>query len=84
MQSLITNSADLYEQLGEGQLANPGGISLQLTLKGPKLEISGPGVFSQIRPVWVADLGTWPKIQNVDVWGFLYTLYFLALMATSL
>jgi hypothetical protein len=27
-------------------------------LKGPKLEIFGFRVFSQIRPVWVGDLGT--------------------------
>jgi hypothetical protein len=44
MHSLITNPVDLYEQLGEGQLANPGGISLQLTLKGPKLEIFSYGI----------------------------------------
>ncbi len=36
-------------------------------LKGPKLEIFDSGVFSQIRPVWVGDLGTRPKIHN---WGF--------------
>jgi hypothetical protein len=30
-------------------------------LKGPKLEIFGSGVFTQIRPVWVGDLGTRPK-----------------------
>jgi hypothetical protein len=30
-------------------------------LKGPKLEIFGSGVFIQIRPVWIADLGTRPK-----------------------
>jgi hypothetical protein len=28
------------------------------SLKGPKLEIFGSGVFTQIRPVWVGDLGT--------------------------
>jgi hypothetical protein len=30
-------------------------------LKGPKLEIFGSGVLTQIRPVWVGDLGTGPK-----------------------
>jgi hypothetical protein len=30
-------------------------------LKGPKLEIYSSGVFTQIRPVWVGDLGTRPK-----------------------
>jgi hypothetical protein len=30
-------------------------------LKGPKLEIFGFRVFSQIRPVWVGDLGTRQK-----------------------
>jgi hypothetical protein len=29
-----------------------------ISLKGPKLEIFGFRVFSQIRPVWVGDLGT--------------------------
>jgi hypothetical protein len=31
------------------------------TLKGPKLEIFGFRVFSQIRPVWAGDLGTRQK-----------------------
>jgi hypothetical protein len=31
------------------------------SLKGPKLEIFGARVFTQIRPVWVSDLGTRPK-----------------------
>jgi hypothetical protein len=30
-------------------------------LKGPKRDIFGSGVFAQIRPVWVGDLGTNPK-----------------------
>jgi hypothetical protein len=30
-------------------------------LKGPKLEIFGSRVFTQIRPVWVGDLETRPK-----------------------
>jgi hypothetical protein len=30
-------------------------------LKGPKLEIFGFRVFTQIRPVWVGDLGARPK-----------------------
>jgi hypothetical protein len=33
----------------------------QEALKGPKLEIFGFRVFSQIRPVWVGDLGTRQK-----------------------
>jgi|LakMenE01Jun11ns_1017448.scaffolds.fasta_scaffold9813272_1 hypothetical protein len=32
-----------------------------VSLKGPKLEIFGSGVVTQIRPVWVGDLGTMPK-----------------------
>ena len=31
--------------------------------------IFGSGVFTQIRPVWVGDLGTRPKIQNFDGLG---------------
>jgi hypothetical protein len=30
-------------------------------LKGPKLEIFGSWVFTQIRPVWVGDLGVSPN-----------------------
>ncbi len=32
-----------------------------LTLKGPKREIFDSGVFAQIRPIWIGDLGTRPK-----------------------
>jgi hypothetical protein len=28
---------------------------------GSKLEIFGSGIFTQIRPVWIGDLGTRPK-----------------------
>jgi hypothetical protein len=67
MHSLITNPADLYEQLGEGQLANPGGISLQLTLTGPKLEIFGFGIFHK------SDLKS--KIKMVMFEAFYFPLY---------
>ncbi len=30
-------------------------------LKGPKLEIFVAGIFAQIRPIWIGDLGTRPK-----------------------
>ncbi len=30
-------------------------------LKGPKREIFGLGIFAQIRPIWICDLGTRPK-----------------------
>jgi hypothetical protein len=30
-------------------------------LKGPKREIFGLGIFAQIRPIWIGDLGTRPK-----------------------
>ncbi len=36
-------------------------------LKGPKHEIFGSGVFTQIRSVWVGDLGTRQKIQVLVV-----------------
>ena len=55
------------------------------TLKGPKFEIFGSGVFTQIRPVWVGDLGTRPKIQNFDGLDLKIALsYFLALSPSSL
>jgi hypothetical protein len=38
-------------------------------MKGPKLEIFGSRIFTQIRPVWVGDLGTRPKIPNFDGLG---------------
>ncbi len=37
-------------------------------LKGPKREIFGSGVFTQIRPEWVGYLGTRPKIPKF--WWF--------------
>jgi hypothetical protein len=39
-----------------------------IRLKGPKLEIVGSGVFTQIRPVWIGDLGTKPK--NLKIWWY--------------
>ncbi len=36
-------------------------LVLNSYLKGPKLKIFGSGVFTQIRPVSVGDLGTRPK-----------------------
>jgi hypothetical protein len=39
-------------------------------LKGPKIEIIGSGVFTQIRPVWVGDLGSRPKYPTWE--RFLY------------
>jgi hypothetical protein len=44
------------------------GLSNVGSLKGPKLEIFGSGIFTQIRPVRVGDLGTKPK--NSKVYGF--------------
>jgi hypothetical protein len=32
-----------------------------VSLKGPKCEIFDSGVFAQIRPIWIGDLGTRPK-----------------------
>jgi hypothetical protein len=51
-----------------------------MALKGPKLEIFGSGVFTQIRPVWVGDLELGQKIQQWDGLGLkIINLYFLAL-----
>ncbi len=38
-----------------------GSARLFLTLKGPKREIFVAGIFAQIRPIWIGDLGTRPK-----------------------
>ncbi len=43
--------------------------------KGPKLEIFVGGVFTQIKPVWIGDLGTRPKIQKVYVWGLMFLFF---------
>jgi hypothetical protein len=32
-----------------------------VSLKGPKREIFVAGIFAQIRPIWIGDLGTRPK-----------------------
>jgi hypothetical protein len=49
-------------------------------LKGPKLEIFGSRVFSQIRPIWVGDLGK--KMQNFDDLGLkIAVLYFFSAVA---
>ncbi len=54
-------------------------------LKGPKLEIFGSRVFTQIRPGWIGDLETRPK-NSTNLWlGVkIAILYFLALSPTSL
>jgi hypothetical protein len=47
-----------------------GFTSFQISfLNGPKLEMFGSSVFSQIRPGWVGDLGARPKNQNFDGLG---------------
>ncbi len=54
-------------------------------LYGPKLEIFGSRVFTQIRPVWVGDLGTSPKNSKFRWFRLeIAVLYFLALPATAL
>jgi hypothetical protein len=60
-------------------------INRIFVLKGPKLEIFGSRVLTQIRPVWVGDLRTRQKIQNFDVLGLkIVVLYSLVLWQTSL
>jgi hypothetical protein len=51
-------------------------------LKGPKLEIFDSGVFTQIRPVWVGDLGTRPKTMK-SVWFWLENRCFVFLSAVA-
>ncbi len=34
---------------------------LDILLKGPKREKFVAGIFAQIRPIWIGDLGTRPK-----------------------
>jgi hypothetical protein len=51
-------------------------------LKGPKLEIFGSGVFTQIIPVWVGDLGTRPKNPKF-VWFRLKNRQFILVSAVG-
>ncbi len=46
-------------------MANEAYFNVFFRLKGPKLEIFGSRVFTQIRPLWVGDLGTRPKNPTV-------------------
>jgi hypothetical protein len=45
-------------------------------LKGPKREIFGLGIFAQIRPIWIGDLGTGPKNPKKLDLGPYISLYF--------
>ncbi len=47
-----------------------------LALKGPKREIFGLGIFAQIRPIWIGDLGTRPKNPKKLGLGPYISLYF--------
>ncbi len=51
-------------------------LSLTLTLKGPKREIYGLGIFAQIRPIWIGYLGTRPKNPKKLRLGPYIALYF--------
>ncbi len=57
---LIYNLARSHPQLGQWSLPQTQKMISRVapSLKGPKLEIFGTGVFPQIRPVWVGNLGT--------------------------
>ena len=47
---------------------------LKLGLKGPKREIFVAGIFAQIRPIWIGDLGTRPKNPKNYIWGLKFQL----------
>ncbi len=51
-------------------------FSVKSWLKGPKHEIFEKGVFTQIRPVWVGDLGTRPKNYK-NLWLGFYIKIFM-------
>jgi hypothetical protein len=46
-------------------------------LKGPKHEIFVAGIFAQIRPIWIGDLGTRPKNPTKNTFGALDLPLFL-------
>jgi hypothetical protein len=58
------------------------------SLKGPKLEIFVDRIFTQIRPVWIGNLGTRAKNPKSYVCGlmlpFIFGIFVLALSATSI
>ncbi len=61
-------------------------IVQELLFKGPKLEIFGSRVYTQIRTVWVGVLGTRPKNFKI-LMGLglnIAIFYFLALLPTAL
>jgi hypothetical protein len=49
------------QYLTTSHYTDPSYFHFTLPLKGPKHEIFGSGVFTQIRPVCVGDIGTRPK-----------------------
>ena len=51
-------------------------VTRLISLQGPKLEIFGSRVFTQIRPVWVGDLGTRPK-NSKSLWLGPYIYLFI-------
>jgi hypothetical protein len=55
--------------------------SIQL-LKRPKLEIVGSGVFALVRPVWIGDLETRPKISK-SCWVRLDNRHFVLFIAVA-
>jgi hypothetical protein len=59
-------------------------MRVRYCLKGPELEIFVAGVFTQVRPEWVGDLGT--RQTFMDFYGLglkIAVLYFLAPSPTS-
>jgi hypothetical protein len=51
-----------------------------LSLKGPKREMFVAGIFTEIRPVWVGELESWPKNLKSLCLGPYITLYFLGFL----
>jgi len=52
-------------------------------LKGPKREIFDFGVFAQIRPIWIGDLGSRPKNLNFDGLGLKIANWYLLALSPS-
>jgi hypothetical protein len=58
--ALLTSVRRTFKFSLSGCRRQPVGIN-NICLKGPKREIFGLGIFAQIRPIWIGDLGIRPK-----------------------
>ncbi len=73
--SCTTNTTDTRSLPRNNRQVNSKLVHFSISRKSHKLkgrcEMFVAGIFTEIRPVWVGDLETRPKIYNVYVWGLI-------------